>query len=220
MIDAAAPGAALLDAWAAATFAGDDAAARLAPWLQRWRDEVGEVRGDDPEFEAWATARTDWILLEMGEGASTIDRDPEWREVADAWVGLFEIWPTDGGPAWIRDRIGGACLPYGGEVDVRREPEGPAALWELRGVVRHGMFVPCRPPIAYPRVVVGLFAAAPPVDPSRPARLLQAVRRARLAHARTPRMDPRAAFAPAIRSAEVRSAETIAVGRDRRTTAD
>lgn len=220
MIDAAAPGAALLDAWAAATFAGDDAAARLAPWLQRWRDEVGEVRGDDPEFEAWATARTDWILLEMGEGASTIDRDPEWREVADAWVGLFEIWPTDGGPAWIRDRIGGACLPYGGEVDVRREPEGPAALWELRGVVRHGMFLPCRPPIAYPRVVAGLFAAAPPVDPGRPARLLQAVRRARLAHARTPRMDPRAVFAPAIRNAEVRSAETIAVARDRRTTAD
>jgi hypothetical protein len=215
VIDTAAPGAALLDAWAAATFAGDDAASRLAPWLQRWRDEVGEVRGEDPEFEAWATARTDWILLDMGQGAATLDRDPAWRDVADAWVGLFEIWPTDGGPAWIRDRIGGSCLPYAGVVDVRREPEGPAALWELRGVVRRGSFVPCRPAIAYPVVVAGLFAAAPPVDPTRPARLLQAVRRARLAHARTPRMDPRAAFA-----ALIRSAETIAAPRDRRPTSD
>lgn len=190
-----------LDAWAAATFAGPLGEARLAPWLARWRDEVGELRSEDPEFEAWAIGRTDWALIDMGAGQVTLDGDPRWRAIADAWVGVFEVWPTEGGPAWLRDRIGGACLPLGIAIDLRRQSQGPAGLWELRGVVREGSFVPCRPPIAYPLAVVGVWPTAPRIDPDRPARLLQAVRRARLRHARTPRVDPRPGFAAAIDSA-------------------
>lgn len=214
---------ALLDAWAAATFAGSDGAALLAPWLARWRDEIGEVRGEDAEIEAWSIARTDWALVDMGAGAGTVDRDPQWRRIADSWVGLFEVWPTEGGTdrpqAWLRDRIGGACMPLGGVIDLRREPEGPAALWELRGVVRGGRFVPCRPPIAYPLELAWPWPAprqgiGPMPDPTRPARLLAALRRARVRHARTPRIDPRPIFAAAIASVETIGAGAPGSSRD------
>ena len=68
----------------------------LAPWLERWREEIGDVRGDDPQFEAWAEARTDWALVDMGAGQDTIDRDPSWGVVSRSWVGMFEVWPTEG----------------------------------------------------------------------------------------------------------------------------
>lgn len=198
-----------LDAWAAATFDGDAGARVLAPWLLRWNDEVGEVRGDDPQFEQWAEARTDWALVDMGAGAATIDRDPTWRELARSWVGVFEVWPTEGDEreAWLRDRVGGACLRLGVPIDLRREPDGPAALWELRGIVEGGRFMPCRRPVAYPRALAAVWPSGSPFgepmpDPARPSRVLAALRRARIRHARTPRMDPGAAFLPAIRSAE------------------
>ncbi len=209
MLDVPGAGAEALDAWGWAAFGGEVGAARLAPWLALWQDEIGVVRGEDPEFEAWAAARTDWALVDMGAGAASMAGDPQWRELADSWVGLFEVWPTDGGPAWLRDRIGGACMPLAVPIDLRRETDGPAGLWELRGVVRGGRFVPCRPPIVYPRVLAAAWpagrsadATAPQPDPSRPSRLLKALRRARIRHARTPRLDPRPAFLAAIRSAE------------------
>ncbi len=196
-------GAAALDAWAVAAFEGLAGAAVLAPWLQRWRDEVGELRGADADFEALAAARTDWALVDMGAGMPVIGLDPTWPILARSWVGLFEVWPTDGGPAWLRDRLGGACMPLRGPIDLRRESEGPAALWELRGIVDGGALVPCRPPVVYPPEVLAVWPmrhAMP--DPRRPMRTLQALRSARLRHARMPRMDPRPIFAAALRSAE------------------
>lgn len=192
---------AALDGWAAATFDGDEGASTLAPWLERWREEVGDVRGDDPQFEAWAEARTDWALVDMGAGQDTIDRDPSWGVVSRSWVGVFEVWPTEGAVrvAWMRDRVGGACGRLAIPIDLRREPSGPAALWELRVLVHDGLLVPCRAPVAYP---VALVKAWPPAavrpDPARPSRVLVALRRARLRHARTPRMDPVAAYGAAL----------------------
>jgi hypothetical protein len=194
---------AALDAWAAATFEGDDGARVLAPWLVRWRDEVGDVRGDDPQFEAWAEARTDWALVDMAAGMSTLDREPQWRELATSWVGVFEVWPTEGArpEAWLRDRIGGTCMRLGIPIDLRREPDGPAALWELRVIVEGARLMPCRRPVAYPRALAAAWPAMRVVpDPLRPQRMLAALRRARLRHSRTPRMDPVAAYLPAMQS--------------------
>ncbi len=196
--------AASLDAWAAAAFDGDEGARTLAPWLERWRDEIGDVRPDDPQFEAWAEARTDWALVDMDAGRATIDRDPSFRIVATSWVGVFEVWPTEGAVrlAWVRDRVGGACGRLAIPIDLRREPSGPAALWELRVIVQDGVLVPCRAPVAYPVALVGAWPDAPVVpDPARPSRVLTALRRARLRHARTPRMDPVLAYGAALRVA-------------------
>lgn len=195
---------AALDAWAAATFDGDDGARVLAPWLVRWREEIGDVRGDDPQFEAWAAARTDWALVDMGAGMTTLDRDDAWRTVSRSWVGVFEVWPTEGAlrMAWVRDRVGGTCGRLAIPIDLRREPVGPAALWELRVVVQGGLLEPCRPPVAYPTAIVRAWPDAPvQPDPMRPTRVLTALRHARLRHARTPRMDPIAAYGAALRDA-------------------
>ncbi|MFO0633741.1 MAG: hypothetical protein U0168_12895 [Nannocystaceae bacterium] len=198
MIDAVLDAA--LDRWAERVFAGTDGEARLAPHLARWADEVGEVRGDDDDAIALVRARTDWALVECR--AAPPQGDDE-HALAASICGLFEVWPTPGGRAWLRDRTAGIALPLHGTLDLRPEPQGPAALWELRVVLRQDALVAVRPPLSYPSVVVTELerlrppASTPPL-PGAPAVLLQALRRARLWHARAARQDPRAGFAAAI----------------------
>lgn len=197
-----------IDAWAAAAFDGDDGAARLQPWRERWADEVGEPRGDDDDAEAWVRTRCDWALVEMGAGRPFVAGDDAvLRQIlAGSHVGLFEVWPTEQGKAWLRDRIAGIALQLAGRVDLRPEASGPAALWELRVVVNDARLVAVRPPLPYPLELLGVLdQLRPPAETPPPgdggAALLQALRHARLWHGRADRIDPRPRFAAAIRRA-------------------
>ncbi|MBX7083000.1 MAG: hypothetical protein K1X88_27590 [Nannocystaceae bacterium] len=198
MIDAALDDA--LDRWAERAFAGAEGERRLAPHLARWAEQVGEVRASDDDAIALVRARTDWALVEGRAAAPASDDE---RVLATSVCGLFEVWPTPGGRAWLRDRTAGIALPLHGTLDLRPVDHGPAALWELRVVLRDDALVAVRPPLSYPTVVLEALerlrppASTPPV-PGGPAALLQALRRARLWHARAARQDPRPGFAAAI----------------------
>lgn len=193
-----------LDAWAADALVDPEAPA-LRDALQRWRTEVGDLRGDDPEYELWAATRADWMLVECGLGDAHLD-DGLRPLLARSFVGLFEVWPTDRGRAWLRDRLGGMCLSLlegerVGATTLQRIGDGPAALWELRGIVVDGGLLPCRWPIAYPLAVAELFGEPARPGLGRPTRWLAAARRARLAHGRMPRADPRPVYRDAFRTA-------------------
>ncbi|MBK6917193.1 MAG: hypothetical protein IPH07_07320 [Deltaproteobacteria bacterium] len=196
-----------LDAWAAAAFGDDDGAARLQPWLSRWAEEVGAPRGDDDDAEAWVRTRCDWALVEMGagQGCPRDDHDDALRRrLGGSHVGLFEVWPTEQGKAWLRDRVAGIAMQLDAVVDLRPEARGPAALWELRVVVEGARLLAVRPPLSYPlELVAVLDELRPPAETPPPAdggaALLQALRHARLWHGRAGRIDPRPGFAAAIR---------------------
>lgn len=200
------------DRWASALFGGDDGIARLQPALAIWEREVGAVRGEDPELEVLHAVRADWALCDArvpedprpwcvrDEAAGVLDEATR-DAVRSSWVGLFEVWPQPGGRgAWLRDRLGGACAGLVGPVDIAIAARGPSALWELRVVVQGGGFVACRRPLAYPLAVCELLEEGRAPRPGAPARLLQALRRARLWHLRAPRVDPRPVFTEALRT--------------------
>jgi len=200
-----------LDRWTAACFGGVEGAARLAPLLARWDDEVGALRGEDAELEVLHAVRADWALCDAacdGDPRPWCMRDdaegvlaPALRDaVRGSWIGLFEVWPQ--GPArgaWLRDRLGGACASLQGPLDVAIADRGPSALWELRVVVRGGTLVACRRPVVYPLALVELLGEGGAPRPGAPARLLQALRRTRLWLLRAPRLDPRSVFEQALR---------------------
>lgn len=200
------------DRWSAALFGGDAGEQRMQPLLAIWEREVGPLRGEDAELEVWHATRADWALCEaivdgesrpwcMRDDADGVLDDDARAAVRGSWVGLFEVWPHGRGRgAWLRDRLGGACATLPGPIDVAIAQSGPSALWELRVVVRDGCFHACRRPIAYPLVLCELLGEGRVPRPGAPARMMQALRRARLWHVRAPRVDPRSAFADALRS--------------------
>lgn len=193
-----------LDAWAAEVLA-PSGLSEVGDALAVWRAEVGELRADDPDFDLWAAARADWMLVEQGLGSSTADGALRQR-LLRSWVGLFEVWPTDRGGAWLRCRLSGICMSLAGGERIgagalQRAPSGPAALWEMRGVPSLAGLVPCRSPIAHPLEVVALFGEPARPGFGRPARWLAAARRARLLHGRMPRADPRPVYREALLTA-------------------
>lgn len=193
-----------LDAWAGSALVDADAPP-MREALARWRVEVGDLRGDDAEFDLWAAMRADWMLVECGLGDATCT-DAVRRRLAHSFVGLFEVWPTDRGRAWLRDRLGGLCLSLQdgeriGASSLQRTADGPAALWELRGIVGESGLVPCRWPIAHPLAVVELFGEPARPGLGRPQRWLAAARHARLVHGRMPRADPRPVYRAALLAA-------------------
>ena len=199
-----------LDRWSARLFGGDAGAQRMQPLLAIWEREVGSLRGEDAELEVWHATRADWALCDaiddgesrpwcMRDDADGVLDDDARAAVRGSWVGLFEVWPHARG-AWLRDRLGGACATLPGPIDIATAASGPSALWELRVVVKDGCFHACRRPIAYPLVLCELLGEGRVPRPGAPARMMQALRRARLWHVRAPRVDPRSAYADALRS--------------------
>jgi hypothetical protein len=159
-----------LDELAAVVFDGELGRRRLAPLLVRWDDEAAPLRDDEPDYPSWQVIRTDWALCDAlahdaaGPGDTWARRALRGRvpgfvpqachhAVVASVAGLFEVWP--GQVPWMRDCVGGLCLPL---VDpVRLEPMGkgqPAALWEARVAIEHGCARLCRPPLAYPLEVL------------------------------------------------------------------
>ena len=67
----------LLDEVAAHVFDGEAGAARLAPLLEQWTDEVGQVREDDSHRELLQAMRTDWALCD-----APVDRGRPWLSLA------------------------------------------------------------------------------------------------------------------------------------------
>ncbi|HET6583838.1 MAG TPA: hypothetical protein VFG69_10325, partial [Nannocystaceae bacterium] len=111
-------------------------------------------------------------------------------------VGLFEVWPAYR-CAWLRDRVGGLCVRLDETLVLPRESHGPTALWEVRILVENGLASLCRPALDYPLRLVELL---PDLDvPGRDrAAYWSRLRRGRLEHARTPKLDLRMAFRAAL----------------------
>ncbi|NVB41176.1 hypothetical protein G6O69_25275 [Pseudenhygromyxa sp. WMMC2535] len=162
-----------LDLLAAAIFDGERGQARLDPLLERFTAEVGALAPDDADFELLWVARTDWALCEAQapdarfEGDSwgrralrgeipglALDPDqrPRFAAAMASVVGLFEVYP--GEPSWIRDRLSGVVLRLLDSVGPwpRRDPDEPAALWEMRLIpdLAGGGVRMARPPLDYP----------------------------------------------------------------------
>ena len=147
----------LLDEVAAFVFDGEAGAARLAPLLDRWNEEVGQIREDDAQRELLQAMRTDWALCDVPthggrpwlaaalEGALGPVPD-RWRVLARNHVGLFEIFP--GKVSWFRDLRAGLCVPVLDPLPLQPEEAGPAALWEARVVLDDGTAVLARAPLA------------------------------------------------------------------------
>jgi hypothetical protein len=201
-----------LDRWSSALFGGEAGRERLQPLLAIWERDVGSLRGEDLELETWHATRADWALCDaigdddarpwcVRDDADDVLDDAAREAVRASWVGLFEVWPHGRGRgAWLRDRLGGACATLQGPIDIAIAASGPSALWELRVVLIDGCFHACRRPIAYPLVLCDALGEGRVPRPGAPTRMLQALRKARLWHVRAPRVDPRAAFADALRS--------------------
>lgn len=159
-----------LDELAAAVFDGEAGRHRFAPLLAHWGDEAAPVRDDEPDYASWQVIRTDWALCDAlahdatGPGDTWARRALRGRvlgfvpqahhfAVAATVAGLFEVWP--GKVPWLRDCVGGLCLPLADPV--RLEPMGedePAALWEARIAIEGGRAHLCRPPLPYPLEVL------------------------------------------------------------------
>jgi hypothetical protein len=185
---------------------------RLKPLLERWDDEVGALRAEDPQTGLMIATRLDWALVD-----AEVPGDPHGRSwcalAASAaidgvdqelaahclrtYVGLFEVWPAHR-CAWLRDRVAGVCVRLTDPLALPPAPRGPAALWEVRVMIEHGVARLCRAALDYPLQLVELLP-----EPMRPgearADFWARLRRGRLKHARTPKLDVRLAFRDALR---------------------
>lgn len=200
-----------LDRLATALF-GEQGGVRLEPLLQRWDDEVGAMRAEDPQTGLMIATRLDWAVVE-----ASVPGDPRGRswcaraasgeiDGVDAalaarclrtHVGLFEVWPAHR-CAWLRDRVAGVCVRLVDPIVLPPASRGPAALWEVRVEIEDGVAQLCRAALDYPLALVELLpdAAAPGRDRTD---LWARLRRGRLKHARTPKLDVRLAFKDALR---------------------
>lgn len=200
-----------LDDVAAAIFGGDEGATRLEPLLRRWREDVGELRAEDPQTGLMIATRLDWALIEAPAPDDAFGRswcalaasglvpgiDPSLAaDCARTHVGLFEVWPAYR-CAWLRDRIGGLCVRLDETLALPPEPHGPTALWEVRILVEGGLARLCRPALDYPRQLVELLPDLNVPGRDR-AEYWSRLRRGRLKHARTPKLDLRLAFRDAL----------------------
>lgn len=193
----------IVDAMAQVAF--DRGESHFVDALARWDAANGALGRDDPEFDAWASARADWALCEGwprdDDGRSrwlAIARAAEVdlvraARLARSVVGLFEVWPAS--TPWLRDRIGGLCLRAATALDLVAVGDGPAALWELRVVIEGGTARAVRPPIDHPRELADLWPDPIVPDLDGPARLVPALHRGRRRWSRTPRHGVRACFA-------------------------
>ncbi len=195
----------MLDEVASFVFEGAAGAARLAPLLERWNDEVGTIREDDEQRELLQAIRTDWALCDAatGDGRPWLHRalEGELGPIADPWrvlrrhhVGLFEVFP--GKVSWLRDLRGGLCVPVLEPVPLHSEPSGPAALWEVRVVLVEGTAVLARAPLAYPMEILGvvLERSRARFGSASPKLRWPALRRGWLHNSRARRADPRVLF--------------------------
>ncbi len=202
--------AAALDLLATDVF-GDDNLNRLQPLLQRWDDEVGALRAEDRHTALMIATRLDWALVD-----ASVPNDPQGRswcaraasgeiEGVDAaiaarclrtHVGLFEVWPAHR-CAWLRDRVAGVCVRLVDPIVLPPASRGPAALWEVRVEIEGGVARLCRAALDYPLALVDMLP-----EPSGPGRdrtdVWARLRRGRLKHARTPKLDVRLAFKDAL----------------------
>jgi hypothetical protein len=200
-----------LDRLATEVFGGQNGT-RLEPLLHRWDEEVGAMRAEDPQTGLMIATRLDWALVD-----ASVPGDPHGRswcaraacgeidgvepELAArclrTHVGLFEVWPAHR-CAWLRDRVAGVCVRLTDPIALPPAPRGPAALGEVRVEIEDGVARLCRAALDYPLVLVELLP-----DPSAPGRdrtdLWARLRRGRLKHARTPKLDVRLAFRDALR---------------------
>lgn len=184
---------------------------RLQPLLAKWDAEVGAMRAEDPQTGLMIATRLDWALVD-----APVSGDPHGRswcaraacgEVDDVdpalaalcsrtHVGLFEVWPAHR-CAWLRDRIAGICVRLTDPLALPSAPRGPAALWEVRVIIEDGVASLCRAALDYPLALVD--GLPEPAAPGRDRSDLWArLRRGRLKHARTPKLDVRLAFRDAL----------------------
>jgi len=201
-----------LDQLATVVFGDAAGRCRLAPLLQRWNDEVGELRPEDPQTGLMIATRLDWALVDAS--AEDDVHGPSWCARAASGelegaepgaaarclrthVGLFEVWPAYR-CSWLRDRVAGVCVRLVESLALPPAARGPAALWEVRVLVENGVATLCRPALDYPIELVELLP-----EPSSPGRARAEqwarLRRGRLKHARTPKLDLRLAFRDALR---------------------
>jgi hypothetical protein len=170
------------------------------------------MRAEDPQTGLMIATRLDWALVDASvpgdeHGRSWCARaacgeidgvEPELAaRCLRTHVGLFEVWPAHR-CAWLRDRVAGVCVRLTDPIALPPAPRGPAALWEVRVEIEDGVARLCRAALDYPLVLVELLP-----DPSAPGRdrtdLWARLRRGRLKHARTPKLDVRLAFRDALR---------------------
>jgi hypothetical protein len=200
-----------LDQLATAVFGDAAGRARLAPLLQRWNDDVGELRPEDPQTGLMIATRLDWALVDAGATDDAHGRS--WCAIAASGelegverngaarclrthVGLFEVWPAYR-CSWLRDRVAGVCVRLVESLALPQADRGPAALWEVRVLVEDGVATLCRPALDYPLQLVEMLPE--PASPgSDRADLWVRLRRGRLKHARTPKLDLRLAFRDAL----------------------
>ncbi len=196
---------ALLDEVASFVFAGEQGAARLAPLLEAWAEEVGTIREDDEQRELLQAMRADWALCDVptDDGRPWLARalDGEFGPVADPWrvlarnhVGLFEVFP--GKVSWLRDLRAGLSAPVLDPLPLLPEVSGPAALWEVRVVLLEGTAVLARAPLAYPMEILEqvLQRSRTRFGSVAPKLRWTALRRGWLQNSRARRADPRIMF--------------------------
>jgi hypothetical protein len=197
---------------ATAVFGGPEGGARLSPLLARWNEEVGELRPEDPQTGLMIATRLDWALVDASVGGDA--HGPSWcavaangeLEAADpssaarclrTHVGLFEVWPAYR-CAWLRDRVAGVCVRLVDSLALPPAARGPAALWEVRVLIEGGVAKLCRAALDYPLALVEMLPEPSVPNEDRAERWVR-LRRGRLRHARTPKLDLRLAFRDALR---------------------
>jgi len=200
-----------LDELASAIFGDAQGRQRLAPLLDRWREEIGELRPEDPQTGLMIATRLDWALVDaavpgdphgrswctLAAAGEVAGIDPTLaRRCTRTHVGLFEVWPA-GTQSWLRDRVAGLCVRLVEPIALPVARRGPTALWEVRVLVEDGVAQLCRPALDYPLALVDLLR-----DPEVPMRdrdeRWRGLRRGRLRHARSPKLDVRLAFKDAL----------------------
>lgn len=195
----------MLDEAAAWAFGDGPGLERLQSSLDRWDEEVGHVREDDALRELLQAVRSDWALCDVlsEDGRPWISRlvAGDLGAVPDAWsallrnhVGLFEVYP--GKVSWLRDLRGGLCVPVLDPLPLPAEPDGPAALWEVRVVLRDGAAQLARPPLSYPMELLEDFRSRSRsrFGAAQPKLRWPALRRGWLQYSRARRADPRVLF--------------------------
>jgi hypothetical protein len=200
-----------LDQLATEVFGDAAGGDRLSPILARWNEDVGELRPEDPQTGLMIATRLDWALVDAPARVDAHGRS--WCALAASGqlegvdptaaarclrthVGLFEVWPAYR-CSWLRDRVAGICVRLVESLALPPAARGPAALWEVRVLVENGVARLCRPPLDYPIALVELLP-----DPATPGRdrtdFWAQLRRGRVRHARTPKLDLRLAFRDAL----------------------
>jgi len=148
-------------------------------------DVPAEANG--PPGDTWA-----WRVIHGRVAGVELEPTPLRQAAARSLTGLFEVFP--GEPTWVRDRMSGLILRLFDAVGPfpYADPNGPAAVWELRLVPdpSGGCFI-ARPPIDYPLELLetldGAFARR---FSEAPWPAMQDLRRARLRYLRAGMRTP------------------------------